>query len=190
MDEKDLVILARETILSHFGEKCDPAEYEEIFAEKCGAFVTIKTYPSGELRGCIGYILPIFPLAETIQRAAESAAFGDPRFPPLSDAEDVTIEISILTVPEPIICLPEERNKHVCIGVDGLVLKYKGMQGLLLPQVATEYSLSSEEFLKHVALKAGVSAETVYKAEATVSTFQVQIWGEETPGGAILEKTL
>src|SRR5437773_8732714 len=71
------------------------------FQEKAGAFVTLNGHPDGGLRGCIGYPQPFFPLAKTIEKAAEAAATDDPRFPPMRPDEwdRVTVEVSILTPP-------------------------------------------------------------------------------------------
>ncbi len=41
----------------------DRIDVPDIFREKSGAFVTLKTFPGDELRGCIGYPEPVFPLA-------------------------------------------------------------------------------------------------------------------------------
>ncbi len=189
MDEKDLVTLARETIMAHFGGAVDAGPYEEAFPEKQGAFVTLKTFPDDKLRGCIGYVLPVFPLAETVQRAAVSAAFEDTRFSPLQKDEQFVVEVSVLTVPQPLSCPPEERAENIRIGVDGIIVEYRGCQGLLLPQVATEHNLSAKEFLYHLALKAGIGPEDVYSPEAVISTFQAKIYGEDAPNGEIIEKT-
>ncbi len=183
MEEKSLITLVRDTIMSHFGGTVDAAPYEKAFTEKRGAFVTLHTYPEHQLRGCIGYVLPVFPLAETIQRAATSAAFEDMRFSPLQKDEVFIVEISILSVPKPLSCPPEERADHIRIGTDGIIVEYHGRQGLLLPQVATEHHLSQKDFLYQLAVKAFIEPDDIYKPDATISTFQATIWCEESPEG-------
>ena len=63
-----------------------------------GVFVTLKT-KGEQLRGCIGNFNFNIPVYQNVYNMAKEAAFSDPRFMPLSDAElkDVKIEISVLT---------------------------------------------------------------------------------------------
>ena len=51
-----------------------PPELKEKFSDKGGAFVTLSKGKNHDLRGCIGYILPTFPLIETIHRVSISSA--------------------------------------------------------------------------------------------------------------------
>jgi AmmeMemoRadiSam system protein A len=119
--------------------------------EKRGAFVSLHS--KGQLRGCIGYIHPIKPLYQTIQDMAVAAAFQDPRFPPLSAEElgDLEIELSVLTPLREITDITE-----IEVGKHGLLLMQGASSGLLLPQVATEYGWSRDEFLAHTCMKAGL----------------------------------
>ena len=50
-----------------------------------GAFVTLKK--QGQLRGCIGYVAPMKPLALTVRDVAAMAAMRDTRFPPVTAQE-------------------------------------------------------------------------------------------------------
>ena len=150
-----------------------PKEIPEYAKEKKGVFVTITK--NNELRGCIGFPLPIYPLWEGVIKAARAAAYDDPRFPPLdkSEIKDIKIEISILTVPKEIEGDPKEYPKKIEIGKDGLIVEYDGYSGLLLPQVATEYNLSPEEFLDDTCIKAGLPPgcwkyAKVYKFQAEI----------------------
>lgn len=117
---------------------------EEPVEQRGGAFVTLRI--DGELRGCIGYIDYDGPVRLAIEDVARKAAFGDPRFDPLTPGElnHVQIEISVLTPMRPI-SSPDE----ITIGKDGLVISCRGRRGLLLPQVATEYGWDAEEFLEN-----------------------------------------
>ena len=122
--------------------------------EPRGAFVTI--YKKGELRGCIGQILPRMPLAEAVAAMAEEAAFRDPRFVPVRSEElgDLTIEISVLTPLQKI-----HSTDEIEVGKHGIVIARSGSMGLLLPQVATEYGWNRTEFLENCCLKAGLASE-------------------------------
>ena len=66
-----------------------------------GVFVTLHTYPNYELRGCIGFPEPLYPLYEALPKAAFYAAFEDPRFNPLTETEldNIIFEVSYLTKP-------------------------------------------------------------------------------------------
>jgi uncharacterized protein (TIGR00296 family) len=98
-----LLRLARETIRTRLSGKnaASPdmkGEFsEEIFSEKCGAFVTLHI--SGRLRGCIGYIVGQKNIPETVLDMSQASAFRDPRFSPLSSGEfkNIDIEISVLS---------------------------------------------------------------------------------------------
>ena len=107
MKEIDYIKLAKDAIASWFsGKKIKLSEAKEL-KEKRGCFVTLTK--NAELRGCIGFPYPYLPLGEAIAQASKSAAFSDPRFPPLSEKEfpEIKIEISILTLPEKIEAKPE-----------------------------------------------------------------------------------
>ena len=81
-----------------------PADTPPHLFEKRGVFVTLKTFPAKELRGCIGFPEPIMPLVDATIEAAISAATKDPRFYPLSPREldRVVVEVTVLTPPEPL----------------------------------------------------------------------------------------
>ncbi len=102
--------------------------------ERLGAFVTLKL--GGSLRGCIGNVQGSGELFRTVWNMARSAAFEDPRFPPLTEGEFPALEyeISILSPIEP--CPDPER---VEVGRHGLIMSRDGRSGLLLPQVPVEW---------------------------------------------------
>ncbi|MHC1626224.1 MAG: TIGR00296 family protein [Methanoculleaceae archaeon] len=151
----------------------------ESFNKRRGVFVTLREY--GCLRGCIGFPYPVKPLADAVQEAAVSAATQDPRFPPLrrSELEDVRIEVTVLTTPEPLRCPPEERPDHIIPGRHGIIISSPSGSGLLLPQVATEYGWNSREFLDNTCMKAGLCAGCWLDESVEVSIFEGQIFSEE-----------
>ena len=69
------------------GSEYNTTDVPEIFNRKSGIFVTINTFPKHNLRGCIGFPEPIFPLIEALQKASRSAAMEDPRFPSVREEE-------------------------------------------------------------------------------------------------------
>ncbi|HID32837.1 MAG TPA: AmmeMemoRadiSam system protein A, partial [bacterium (Candidatus Stahlbacteria)] len=139
--------------------------------EKSGAFVTITK--QGRLRGCIGFIIGIKPLYETVSEAAQSAATRDSRFPPLSPEElkDIEIEISVLTEPVLVRDLSE-----IKVGRDGLIIKRGLYQGLLLPQVAVENDWDLDEFLAHTCVKAGLSPDAWKKKGTSIYRFSAEVF--------------
>jgi len=116
-----------------------------------GCFVTLTQH--GELRGCIGLIKGIKPLYLAVQDMAIAAALRDPRFPPVSPSEldEIEIEISVLTPLKEV-----EDVEEIKVGRDGIYIERGYHSGLLLPQVATEYGWTREEFLDHTCMKAGL----------------------------------
>ena len=174
--------LAREAIEQYLSDstKMKPKKGLPVsFEEERGVFVTLNKY--GTLRGCIGYPYPVFKLKEAIIDAAISAAVNDPRFPVVTEEElaDITIELTVLTVPQVLKEQPKELPKHIEIGKHGLIVKKGLYQGLLLPQVATEHNWSSEEFLCESCWKAGLPQDAWLDEDTEVSIFEGQIFKEE-----------
>jgi len=58
-----------------------PTPSDQALLQERGAFVTLKE--KGELRGCIGYVMPLKPLYQAVAEAASAAALQDSRFPPV-----------------------------------------------------------------------------------------------------------
>ncbi|HSA94956.1 MAG TPA: AMMECR1 domain-containing protein, partial [Acidobacteriota bacterium] len=79
--------LARQSLEHYYrtGDYLPPPAASGTLKENRGAFVTLSA--DGELRGCIGYPLPVKPLDETIIEMAVAAATQDPRFEPVSANE-------------------------------------------------------------------------------------------------------
>ena len=112
------------------------------FKNKGGVFVTLKTHPDHELRGCIGYPEPVAALEEALVDSAISAATRDPRFSPVSSDElpNLVVEVSLLTPPELIEASSgKELIGKVKVGEDGLIVERGWAKGLLLPQVPIEW---------------------------------------------------
>ncbi len=175
MNEIKLIRLAKEAIASEFSGKKIKIPDDKVLKEEKGVFVTLTK--NGELRGCIGFPRPTHALGEAIVLAAKSAAFSDPRFPPLTEKEflDIKIELSVLSQPERIKADPE----NIKIGKDGLICEYEGFGGLLLPQVAVEHKMNSEQFLRALCQKAGLPLDTWKKPDFKLWRFSAKIIKEE-----------
>jgi MEMO1 family protein len=142
--------------------------------ENRGAFVTLHKH--GDLRGCIGYIVGIKPLYLTVREVAESAALRDPRFDPVrpSELKDLQYEISALSVPRLITDVNE-----ITVGVHGIIIRKGYHQGLLLPQVATEYGWDRATFLRQTCRKAGLPPEAWKDPDTEIEIFSAEVFGEK-----------
>ncbi len=123
------------------------------------SFVTLHHH--GQLRGCIGHLEASEPLACNVAANAFSAAFRDPRFPPLSPAElgGLQIEISVLTPSEPIRFTNEAQLiAALRPGVDGVILTEGARRGTFLPSVWKQLPAAAD-FLHHLKIKAGLSPD-------------------------------
>jgi len=167
-------------------------EFPERFREKAGAFVTVNRHPSGELRGCIGYPSPFFPLHESLVRAAEGAT-EDPRFPPLErrELDQVTVEVSLLTPPRLLSApRPKDLPGQVKVGRDGLIAAKGRTRGVLLPQVPVEWGWDGEEFLSQVCMKAGLPPDAWLDGETLLYAFEAELFTEEQPMGPAVRRHL
>ena len=189
-----LVRLARRAVESYLGKgEAAGGREDEVMREKRGVFVTIRTYPTEELRGCIGFPLPILPLHEATVKAALSAALNDPRFRPVEkdELDSLTFEVSVLTVPEEVKYeKPTELPKLIKVGEDGLIIETRYGSGLLLPQVPVEEGWDAEDFLTHLCLKAGLPPTYWLEAKPKILRFSAQVFKELRPRGDVVEVEL
>ena len=131
----EYVKLARKTIEEYVTHRTVPEVPEnlppEMKEKRAGAFVSI--HKQGELRGCIGTILPVTScIAEEIIGNAVSAATRDPRFSPITadELEWLEINVDILGEPEDI-SGPEELD----VKRYGVIVTRDSRRGLLLPDL-------------------------------------------------------
>lgn len=158
--EEVILSLARESIsfgASHRTIKTiDLQGYSPDLQEERATFVTLKK--TGHLRGCIGTIDAIRPLALDVVQNAYAAAFRDSRFPPV-EAEEVDqlgISISILS-PRTAIHFVDEDDllQQLRPGTDGLVLQDRYYCGAFLP-VMWDTFRDPKVFFTHLKIKAGL----------------------------------
>lgn len=147
-----------------------PSLQEGALREKLGAFVTLKR--NEHLRGCIGRIVSDAPLYRTVGDMAEAAAFHDSRFPPLllSEFTDIEVEVSVMG---PIRPCPD--SGLVEVGRHGLIVRRKGRQGLLLPQVPVEWEWDRETFLSQTCRKAGLPPDAWRDPDTELSWFEALV---------------
>ena len=180
------VQLARKAIefYVHTGEKYSPRDIPRNYKERRGVFVTINTFPEGNLRGCIGFVDATMPLYQAIIDAA-IAATQDPRFQALEKKEltKITVEVSILTGLELIEGEKKDFPEKLRIGEDGIVVKSGDRSGLLLPQVAVDHEMEGIDFLESTSEKAGLEKTAWADEGVEVYKFQADIWKEMKPNG-------
>jgi AmmeMemoRadiSam system protein A len=167
-----------EALFERKEEKTSQKELPSVFQQRRGTFVTLTI--DGNLRGCIGHIIPQETVIEGVRVNALNAAFRDPRFRPLTPVEweRVKIEISILTDPKPLkYSDSKDLLEKLRPGVDGVIIKKRHRQATFLPQV-WEQLPKQEDFLNHLCLKAGLDGNAYKKGDLDVSTYQVQAFEE------------
>ncbi|MFA4833626.1 MAG: AmmeMemoRadiSam system protein A [Patescibacteria group bacterium] len=177
--KKELLDIVRQTVESYVREGKTP-EFnikDERLKKKEGAFVTL--HKAGELRGCIGQIIPSDqPLWEVARDMAIAACSEDYRFSPVAENElnKLDYEISVLSVPKEI-----DNWQNIKLSEHGVIVEKGGCGGVFLPQVATETGWDLEEFLGQLcSQKAGLPADC-YKNDPNVKlkTFTAQVFNEK-----------
>ncbi len=128
-----LARLSLETFVqSHGYAKLPDGLPGELTDVQAGAFVSLKK--EGQLRGCIGTILPTkASLAEEILHNAISAGTQDPRFSPVTADElpHLVYDVDVLTTPERIADASQLDVKRY-----GVIVESGSRRGLLLPDLA------------------------------------------------------
>jgi len=178
-EKQALLKLARGTI-EHYLEHGRPPAPEDLgiaitpgMQQVAGAFVTL--HKRGELRGCIGEIVPRRPVYQAIIEQAVNAAVNDYRFNPVTAAEvaGLQIEISVLTPPQDV-----KSYRDIVIGKHGMILSKQGRSAVFLPQVAPEQGWGIEETLTHLSLKAGLPPDA-WREGASYKVFEAVVFSEE-----------
>jgi uncharacterized protein (TIGR00296 family) len=66
------------------------------------------------------------------------------------------------------------------VGKHGVIIRKGYSQGLLLPQVATEYGWDRETFLKHTCRKAGLPSDAWLDDDTEIKIFSAQVFSRES----------
>ncbi len=136
-------------------------------------FVTLNE--NGRLRGCVGQVVPTYPLADAVVHAALDAALNDTRFQPVTadEVNRLSVEVTALTPSHPIASW-----KDIVLGRDGIVLALEGHRALFLPQVPGEQGWTLEQTLRELSLKAGLAQDAWRDPRAVYSVFTGQVFEE------------
>jgi uncharacterized protein len=187
----ELVRLARTSVESYIKNRkiiSSPVKSNK----KLGVFVTVyhlNTKNSQKnLRGCIGYIIPLKNIYDSIIAAAINAATKDPRFSAVSEREldEVIFEVSVLT--KPLLISVDNSDvslSKIVIGRDGLILESAYGSGLFLPQVPVEQKWNVREYLTNLCYKAGAPFNTWLLPDSKLYTFHSIIFREKLPNREI-----
>jgi len=171
-ERKLLLSLAHESISSALeGREITSDAPTQHLAEPRGVFTSL--YKLGELRGCVGYVLPTASVYRAVIETARAAALDDNRFPPVTTEETphLAVELSVLSPPQQI------DPENIEVGRHGLLIQQHGRRGLLLPQVPTERSWDRTTFLEQTCRKAGLPGDAWMKG-ATILAFSAEVFGD------------
>jgi len=185
-EQQCLLRLARDQVRQHLATGQPLTEVEKQYPltarlKKPGAaFVTLTR--GGQLRGCIGHVVPVKPLYQSVLENAVSAC-QDPRFrtDPVTAAEEprLHVELSVLSRYRQIAGVEE-----IKVGRDGLIIRREWNQGLLLPQVPVQQKWDRQRYLLGLCQKAGLPADAWKDPRTRIYRFTAQVFGEAQPGTA------
>lgn len=177
-DRKTLLKLARRSLVASVSGLHPPALTEDLrisdrLKRYQGAFVTLKK--AGQLRGCIGTLLPREPLYLAVINNARNAALHDGRFKPVSvgELDQVLVEISALSVPAPV-----AGPSDVVVGKHGVILIQGHRSATFLPHVATEQGWDRDTTLTHLARKAGLGPTAWRDPQTRLEVYTAEVWHE------------
>jgi hypothetical protein len=186
-EKQELLKIARTSVETAVREKKlyqVPTDEPEALRNARGAFVTLKEH--GNLRGCIGYMSPMKPLAETVRDVAAFAALEDHRFRPVSEGELGILEYEI-SVLSPLRKVEDISQIHV--GQHGLLIREGEYEGVLLPQVPTEEGWDRNTFLDQVCVKAGLPDKAWKDEDADLFMFTALVFAEPNPKAPTFDET-
>lgn len=160
------VRLARESLTHYlmYGDFMDIPSYatDEMVKNKSGVFVSLKK--EGQLRGCIGTILPMTEnVASEIIRNAVEAGEHDPRFSPVREEELEELDFSVDVLAKPQKALREELDPKKY----GVIVRSGFKSGLLLPNLEGVDTVDQQ--LSIVLQKGNISFDEKY----TIEKFEV-----------------
>ncbi len=132
---------------------------EEMLHRRAGTFVSI--HKNGQLRGCIGTILPTEKnIAEEIISNAISASSRDPRFSPIAAQELNSLEISVDVLGE---TEPVDSPDDLDVKRYGVIVSRGQKRGLLLPNLDGVDTV--QEQIRIARQKGGIRENEPYRLE-------------------------
>jgi AmmeMemoRadiSam system protein A len=172
-DKNFLLDFARKSMKSYLLDKkvLEIPKVPGNLQEKRGVFVTLQE--NHELRGCIGYIEPIYSIIQAVRDNAIAAATKDVRFLPVSldEVDKLKIEISILTKPE------STMFAEIKPGIDGVIIENEGNQATYLPQIWGNFKLP-KDFFASLCLKADLPSDAYLDKKTKLYTYKAEVFSE------------
>ncbi|MBT4540382.1 AmmeMemoRadiSam system protein A [Candidatus Woesearchaeota archaeon] len=187
IEEKQFLLQLARKAIEHYLDSGSVLTIEDIenqsklpesLTEEKGSFVTLTVHSA--LRGCIGHLLPVQALYKDVIDNALHAAFEDPRFPAMvkKELEDVTIEISVLDVPQKLDYKDEnDLLNQLSKTKPGVIIKKGVQQATYLPQVWDDLP-DVQEFLSSLCMKAGLNPKE-WKSGIDIEVYGVDKFTEE-----------
>lgn len=145
--------------------------------EKKGLFVAIYN-KQGELRGCMGTILPVLPIWQGCMENALSAAYKDTRFPPLhiNELRYISFEITIIDTPRLLSDISQ-----VTDGIHGLILTQGFRREVFLPGSLKDVPTRIEEIFECLRSKAEIENDEPEAAEVW-EVFEAEVISDRNEG--------
>lgn len=177
-EQRTLFAIARDTlrkIITGGGRlSLDGYEITDKLKNNCATFVTFKN--GDRLRGCMGCLEAVEPMAMSVQRSAANAS-RDSRFTfdPIKESElkEINIHVSLLSPRRKINSLDEFK-----LGQHGIWIEKGGAGAVFLPEVAPEQGWTKEQTLQHLCMKAGLGLNE-WKNGMTFMVFESVVLSEE-----------
>ena len=152
---KLLCVFVFDTLISKLTQKNIPTNFPpSLQNEKFPVFVTWSTGKEQDLRGCIGTFYPD-NLQKNLENYGLTAAFKDPRFPPIKkeEIENLNCGISLLiNFEDAKDCYDWEVGKH---GIQIFFEENGQHSATFLPEVPIEHNMDKNTTLQHLIKKAG-----------------------------------
>jgi len=152
----------------------DTRRLPKALMEKKGLFVAI--YKQGELRGCMGTILPVMPIWQACMENARSTAYKDSRFVPLAihELDHISYEITLVDTPRPFSDISQlEKGTH------GIILTKGFRKEVFLPGSLNDLPHNSEGIFARLRAKADMSDDD-HDAPEQWELFHAEVISERT----------
>jgi AmmeMemoRadiSam system protein A len=142
--------------------------------EPGATFVTLR-WKTGDLQGCIGSLEPERSIVDDVAQNAIAAGTRDPRTVPckLADVDQLHVELSILSVLEPI-----ASEDDIRVGTDGIVLVQGDRRATFLP-VMWQRLRDKQAFMGELRRKAGLPRD--YAGEVSLMRYTVDHFEDRAP---------
>jgi AmmeMemoRadiSam system protein A len=173
-ERRELLRLARASIRAALDGDEPPMVYAMTATLAAPAAAFVSLHCERRLRGCIGTLLAENPLHKAVSQAAVSAAFEDPRFPPLAAHELPSVDIEISRLSPLVPASPE----NVRPGIHGVSVKCGERRAVFLPQVAVEHDWDRETLLSELCRKALLAPDAWRQMDTALMVFEAEVFNE------------